>query len=329
MEPRISLCMIVRNEEAFLDRCLESVRGLVHEIIVADTGSTDFSKEIAARHKAKILDFPWQNDFSMARNFALDAASGEWILVLDADEEVPKESREAIRTAVSKSDTDGVELIVRSSMPETDILKFEDTRIVRLFRNRKEFRYVMPIHEQIRPSIEKNGGDISRSDIVVLHYGYSQGIVQGKGSRGQRNLPLLNEAVAARPKDPYLHYQIGATLMSQGRRDEAYAELKTVLSLKHADMGPAILDKLYMKLSQLALEKNENEEAIRYARKSIEYGAGNGISMYVVAIALLSLNRISEGYEQLLKIKEKKDTNLRLDLQLDHLLKACKELLKI
>ncbi len=329
MEPRISLCMIVKDEEAFLDRCLESAKGVADETIVVDTGSTDSSPDIARRHGAKILIHHWQNDFSEARNVALEAASRDWVLVLDADEELPDDTRARIKDIVKTSNADGFELVVRSSMPETDILKFEDVKIVRLFRNKKEFRYVMPIHEQIRPSIEKNGGVVKAADLIIEHHGYSGGMAQGKGNRAQRNLGILSNAVSSSPRDPYLHYQLGVTLMSMGRRDEAYNELKSVLLLEYASMGPGVLERFYMKLAQLALEKDRNEEAIQYARKSIEYNPGNSISMYVVAVSLLSMNRISEGYEELLRIKGRHDGSLRLDIQLEHLIKACKELLGI
>ncbi len=329
MEPKISLCMIVKDEEASLDKCLESVQGVADEMIIVDTGSTDSSADIARRHGARVLSYPWQNDFSEARNFALEAASGDWVLVLDADEELPDDTRARIKDVVKTSNADGFELVVRSPMPETDILKFEDVKIVRLFRNKKEFRYVMPIHEQIRQSIEKNGGVVQAADLMIVHHGYSSGMAQGKGNRAQRNLGILSNAVSSSPRNPYLHYQLGVTLMSMGRRDEAYNELKNVLRLEYESMGAPVLERFYTKLSQLALEKNRNEEAIQYARKSLGYNPANSISMYVVAVSLLSMNRISEGYEELLRIKQRQDGSLRLDIQLEHLIKACKELLGI
>ena len=83
--PHLTLAMIVRNEEAYLSRCLLSVKNLADEIIVVDTGSVDATKQIALDAGAKIVDFPWCDDFSAARNAGLDVATGRWILVLDAD----------------------------------------------------------------------------------------------------------------------------------------------------------------------------------------------------------------------------------------------------
>lgn len=93
----ISLCMIVKNEERLLARCLDSVADLMDEIIIVDTGSTDQTKEIAARYTDKIYDFEWVQDFSAARNFAFSKATKEYIYSADADEVLDEENREVFR----------------------------------------------------------------------------------------------------------------------------------------------------------------------------------------------------------------------------------------
>lgn len=329
MQTGISLCMIVKNEEESLDRCLRSVEGVVDEIVLVDTGSTDSTMEIGRRHGANVLNHLWQNDFAEARNAALAEAKHEWILVLDADEELEASSRAKIRQLLSSVKEEGVEITVRSEMPETDILKFDDTKIVRLFRNRENYRYTLPIHEQIRPSIERNGGTIIQSDLLITHHGYSSAVVQGGNRRTERNLRMLQETVSKSPDNPYLHYQIGATLMSMGRKQEAYEAMKKVLTLDYVGMGPAVVDHFFMKTSQLALDRNENEAAVMYAYKSLEVNPSNGIAMYVAAVGLLSMNKITDGYQMLLRIRQNGENNLRLDIQLDHLIKACQEVLKV
>ena len=329
MQIGVSLCMIVRNEEEYLDACLKSVDGVANEMIIVDTGSTDSTVEIARRHGARVVFHSWENDFSAARNLSLESAAGNWILVLDADEELSRLSREKMRDFIKTSQADGVEMVVRSEMPETDVLKYEDMMIVRLFRNRKNYRYTMPVHEQIRGSIEQNGGKIERSDLMIVHHGYSRKTVQGAEDRGERNLAILRHALSRSDDDPYLHYQTGVTLMSMGRKEEAYAEMKRVLTLDYAGMGSEILERLFMKMSQVALERNENDYAVMYARRCLDYNASNGIAMYVAAFGLLSMNKITDGYQMLLRIRENGGSNLRLDIQLEHLIRACKELLKV
>ena len=94
----ISLCMIVKNEEKILERCLDSVADLVDEIVIADTGSTDATKEIARRYTEKVYDFPWIDDFSAARNFVFSKATQEYIYSADADEVLSEEKRHCFRT---------------------------------------------------------------------------------------------------------------------------------------------------------------------------------------------------------------------------------------
>ncbi|MGH9469974.1 MAG: glycosyltransferase family 2 protein, partial [Terriglobia bacterium] len=105
--PTLALSMIVKNAEASLDRCLESVRGLADEIVIADTGSTDSTPEIARRHGAKILSIPWEQDFAKARNRSLAAVESDWVLVLDADEMLDPKSVESVRRLLAHSEVAG------------------------------------------------------------------------------------------------------------------------------------------------------------------------------------------------------------------------------
>ncbi|MGO9481121.1 MAG: glycosyltransferase [Candidatus Kryptoniota bacterium] len=314
--------------------CLQSVEGIADEIVIVDTGSTDSTIEIAKRFGAKIFHHGWHDDFAEARNVSLEAASGEWILVLDADEELPADTRNKIKDFTNKSSADGIELLIRSELPVSDPALYDDSRIVRLFRRRKEYRYAMPIHEQVRQSIEEAGGRIMVSDLVIEHHGYSHPVVQGRATgpargedRSERNLRMLYRALSNSPSDPYIHYQIGATLMSIGKRNEAYNELNEVLDLDYERLGNSVLDKVFMKISQLHLDRNNYEKAVEYAEKSLLYNFNNSISRYVAAIGYLSQNKIPEGYRYLLKIRETRDRAIRLDNQLDELIAACEKLL--
>ena len=94
----LSLCMIVKNEEDVLGRCLESVKGLADEIIVVDTGSDDLTKEIAAHYTDRIYDFEWRDDFSAARNFAFSKGTKDFLMWLDADDVIPGEEAERFRS---------------------------------------------------------------------------------------------------------------------------------------------------------------------------------------------------------------------------------------
>jgi glycosyltransferase involved in cell wall biosynthesis len=327
MKPRLSLSMIVKDEEGSLPICLESAGRVVDEIIIVDTGSTDSTKAVANRFGARLIDYKWRDNFSEARNVSLENCSGDWILVLDADEELVTETQERIRGVIESSSADGIEMIIRSEMPESDVVGLDEIRLLRLFRNRKEFRYSLPIHEQIRPAIEKFRGKIIDSDLVILHHGYARKMVQGKENRGERNLKILRKALLKSPNDPYLNYQLGVALMSTGDRVNAYTELRKVLNMDYSRLPTAILDRLFMRLSQLAVEMNDNNSAVQFAERSLQYNPTNTISKYVLAVGYLSSNRVADGYKILLKIQADHDTNVRLGNQLEHLIKACREVL--
>lgn len=141
MSVKISLCMIAKNEEFNIGRCLSSVKGVVDEIIIVDTGSSDETCQIAQSFGAKVQTFNWNDNFSDARNASLELATGDWILVLDADEELAQESKAILREAVLQSDMEGYFIRIENvagndSCPETH----SDT-VFRLFRNRKDYRF--------------------------------------------------------------------------------------------------------------------------------------------------------------------------------------------
>ena len=121
---KLSLCMIVKNEKAFLERCLKSVQGLVDEIIVVDTGSRDKTKEIALRFGAKVYDFNWCDDFSLARNEWLKYATGDWILVLDADEMIAQEDFKKIRWLMEQDKFKGYYLCQRNYSNNNTVAEF-------------------------------------------------------------------------------------------------------------------------------------------------------------------------------------------------------------
>jgi len=120
--PTLSLCMIVKNEELHLARCLKSVRGLADEMILVDTGSTDRTVEVARSYGARVFHFTWQDDFSLARNHSLEAASGEWILVLDADESIAARDHGRIRDSLRREDPNAVSVPQRHYLPSAFVV---------------------------------------------------------------------------------------------------------------------------------------------------------------------------------------------------------------
>ncbi|MCS7301430.1 MAG: glycosyltransferase, partial [Fimbriimonadales bacterium] len=155
---KITLSMIARNEAQYLEACLQSVQGVVDEIVLVDTGSDDATPQIAERYGAKVIRTEWRHDFAAARNIALQHATGDWILVLDADERLTPESKQAILNAVRHPQFAGYYLEILNEIRNGDYFVH---RIVRMFRRLPELRWEGVIHEQITPSIVERKGRIA------------------------------------------------------------------------------------------------------------------------------------------------------------------------
>ena len=183
--PTISLCMIVKNEEMHITRCLKSVADLVDEIIVVDTGSEDRTVEIVSQYTAKIYSYPWQEDFSDARNYSFSKASMDFCMWMDADdvlEETEKDKFLHLKQTLS-SDVDIVMMKYNTAFDEDGKPSFSYFR-ERWIKNCSEYRWVGAVHEVIPPS-----GNIVYSDIAVSHKKRNAG-------DPDRNLNIYRKALA-------------------------------------------------------------------------------------------------------------------------------------
>jgi glycosyltransferase involved in cell wall biosynthesis len=206
--PRLSLCMIVRNEEDVLARCLESAAGVVDETIVVDTGSTDATGALALAHGARVVWWPWQDDFSAARNVSLREATGDWILVLDADESLAPESGARIREAIERSaDVAAFQLPVVNDYGDGQRLA---CLITRLFRRLPGVSFENRIHEQVLPSILPHalrlGLRVADLDAPILHDGYRAERVVSR-EKNLRNRRLFEMQLLDRPDDVYTWFK--------------------------------------------------------------------------------------------------------------------------
>ena len=230
--PRVSLCMITRDEEGFLPESLAAAKAAVDEIVVVDTGSTDRTVEIAKSFGAKVLLFPWEDDFSGPRNAALSAATGDWVLVLDADEFVQGDGCERIRELVQSPSVLGYYLRFVNAHGSN---KTNGVMMVRLFRNLPGIEYQNIIHEQVTPSLQRLGHPLGltlkSADIEVEHRGYEHEVMERRG-KNERNERLFKKQIAQMPEDIYSHYKYGDFLRRvPGRGEDAKRFLDRCLEL--------------------------------------------------------------------------------------------------
>ncbi|MCE5264217.1 MAG: glycosyltransferase [Deltaproteobacteria bacterium] len=184
----LSLCMIVKNEEQHLVRCLKSIRDIVDEIIVVDTGSTDKTKEIARVFGARVFDFPWTGDFAAARNHSLAQATGHWILILDADEVLSPLDFKELKGIIGKKSSSPAAYIIKTRNyvknvgvigwtpnggrhPEEAGTGWVASSKVRLFERSKDVYFSNRVHEVLETSLKKANIPVRPCNITVHHYG--------------------------------------------------------------------------------------------------------------------------------------------------------------
>lgn len=255
-KPFLSVCMIVKNEEKVLNRCLDSIYGIADEIIIVDTGSTDKSKEIALKYSPMVFDYKWENDFSKARNFAASKATGEWILVIDADEYVDRESFLNFKNEL-KNNPNGYNIyaiqIVNFLGDDGNFtsLNYHD----RLYKNDGFISYYRSIHEMLKHKESKERRGIS--NFQIFHSGYlKKNIIEKEKSK--RNLELLRNK---KEKEPIDYYFIGNEYDQLGNLEKAIKYYKKGFQLKENIFSDWVI-KLLLRLVNTLNRASRNKEAL-------------------------------------------------------------------
>ncbi|MBP2654665.1 MAG: glycosyl transferase family 2 [Firmicutes bacterium] len=212
MMPTVSLTMIVRNEEKNLAYCLNSVKTAVDEIVIVDTGSTDQTISIAERYTDKVYHYLWQDDFSAARNFAISKSSGQWILVMDADEFLELGAGGLQTVIGADSFTETIFLPLRCLHDDMDPQCYNHYLVLRLFRNLPEYRFAGAIHEQVIITCPEK---VRIAHEPVLWH--KSQIGKGRNKKRKRNLDLLKTACRAEPDNYFLQYYQGVEWLGLGK----------------------------------------------------------------------------------------------------------------
>jgi tetratricopeptide (TPR) repeat protein len=260
MSRGVSLCMIVRNEERRLPRCLSSVADLVHEIVIVDTGSTDATRQVAAQFGARVVEFAWRDDFAAARNESIRHATSPWIFWLDADHWLDETNRQRLGRLFASLPDENVGYLMQWHSPsEEGGAQATVLDATQLFRNDPRIRWQYRIHEQIRPAILRSGGSTRRSDVVIYHTGYQD--PREKHAKLQRNLRLLLLENQEHPGDALTLFHLGWTYWQLGQPQQAWQPLCE--SLRRAPPGEAIVRKLFALLVRCARQMGRRPEAFQ------------------------------------------------------------------
>lgn len=208
---RLSLCMIVKNEAENLPRCLESVKDVVDEIVVLDTGSTDSTIEIARSFGAKVDQFEWRQDFAEARNEALKQVTGDWVLVLDADELLAAPVVPILQQLIEREEA----LVINLVRHEIGATQSPYSLVSRLFRRHPAVQFSRPYHAMIDDSVaqllqkEPDWQVINCAEVAILHYGYEPGAIASR-DKLQLAKTTMERAWRTNPDDPYVCSKLGA-----------------------------------------------------------------------------------------------------------------------
>ncbi len=302
--PKLSVCLIVKNEEKFLAQCLKSIRDLAAQIVVVDTGSTDRTVEIAREFNAEIHRFAWCDDFSAARNTALEHATGDWVLVLDADEELSAEGREKLPPALAAS------AVLAWRLPIIDIGREAEgcSYVPRLFRNAPGLFYLGRIHEQVFSSIEVRrsewGLENRLGEATLTHYGYTAEITRDR-NKVERNLKLLESAIEELPGEPHLLMNLGLELSRSGQKDAALARYREAFdclaSKPAAEIVPELRETLLTQYCTQLTAAQQPFEVVRILTSPLaKMDGGLPASLHFsLGLAHLELKQFSEAADQM------------------------------
>lgn len=290
----ISQCLIAKNEEENIGYCLSHLKSVVDEQIVVDTGSTDRTVQIAKELGAKVFHFEWINDFSAARNFALEKAKGDWIIFLDCDEYFADNSipliKNHIRNISGNRKIDGILSELINIDKNKNVISTAKNVSPRIFRSKKNIKYKNKIHEFVADfKREEFNFSVVCSDetvdLKILHTGYDKQTVLEK-NKNERNISMLKEELDENPNDPHLYLYVSKSLYMDGEYKEAldYAlqALKYMDNNEDLEYYPTIYSSIMYSMFSLAVPYDEIklifDEAVNKYLKYPDYYRAMGLT---------------------------------------------------
>lgn len=257
---KISACLIVKNEERNISRCIGSYKKIVDEIILVDTGSSDNTVKIARKLGAKIFYYKWDNNFSNARNYAINKAKGDWILFLDADEyfcdALDINFLNMLKKYKERSDIDAV-AFKHVNIDINTGEKCEEQYLIRMFRNKKNIRYRNAIHEYIANNIGETVVDVIKDkNFIIYHTGYSKDILKNKV---ERNLNLLIKGLKENNHTAMTYFYLSDCYLNLNQYSKCIEYAKKFLSTKQKTFGFDVKPYFNIINSMFSLNKNFDE----------------------------------------------------------------------
>lgn len=300
----ISVCIIAKNEEKYIEECLKRLKQYDFEIIVTDTGSTDKTKELAQQYADKVLDFTWINDFAAARNYCAQAATNHWILALDCDELLERLDERMVRTMQKKYPMDkGMLYFKLLFQNEAGEELFEWDKLARLY-DRRFYEFQGAIHEQLAPkrSLDRTGHTPANIvvPIEVVHLGYN---ISGEEmqKKQQRNIALLQGCLENEPQSSYLWFQLGNSHFIIKAYEAAVSDYEKALALLNGNFAAGHACDLLISLSKACTALARCEDALALLLQYADYFSSAKYS-YATALAYLENERPMKALLEFIKI---------------------------
>ncbi len=296
--PKVSLCMIVRDNARTIGPCLESIRPWVDEMIVVDTGSVDETPRIVESFGAKLYHFPWCDDFSAARNESLRHATGDWLFWMDSDDTIPAECGHGLRQLVERQNDPSIVAYVMQvhclgSLEEEQAgMGLEAVDHVKLFRNLPELRFDGRMHEQILTAINRMNGGIAATKLHVVHSG-SDRSPAGQARKLERDMRLLLLELAERPEHPFTLFNLGMTQLHLNRSADAADYLRRSLAV--SPPSNSHVKKAFALLALAEMQQGRREEALAACRQGLKFQPHDVELRFREAGALQELGRLAEA----------------------------------
>lgn len=230
----ISVCLIAKNEEHHIEECLKRIAPYEMEIILVDTGSTDHTVELAKKYTEHIFSFQWCDDFSAAKNFALEKASHNLVLSLDCDEYLESIDTKRLLPIMTGHPKAAGQILLRNRYRQDGHISYERVPVTRL-ADKRFYHFTGTIHEQLEPlpGIQK---ELCSVPIEVLHVGYDISDEEML-AKANRNIALLEKEIASNNSDPYMYYQLGQSYRRTGQYEKALSCFDMGLSM---DVDPSL-----------------------------------------------------------------------------------------
>ena len=263
----ISVCMIAKNEERYIEECLQRIRMYPFEIVLVDTGSTDRTIEIAGKYVDKLEHFNWCDDFSKARNYAISCATRPWIFILDCDEMVEYIECDAMLSIMKEHREHVGMLPIKNVNIQDGIEHYHIDKVPRFF-HKDFFHYAFPIHEQVVPvgaQTEEVVLSTYELPIQVRHLGYNlspEEMIQ----KQQRNLRILQKAIGQYNYDDYLYFQIGQSCAALGKYEEAAEAFRKCFE-KKPDKRKGFYNRAVCSYARVLLILDRCEEGIDFVQQ--------------------------------------------------------------